>query len=247
MPAPTAVTRGLVALMNAVPSAAAVHFDTSARSTRVLRPLVNALLPTAPTTVVIRAGPVQGTRLQIDPRREKFYWTGRYETGVQDAFVRVLHPGATAWDVGAHIGFFTALAAQCVGRSGRVHAFEPLPANRARLLKTIELNGLAGVEVHPNAVAAFAGTRQLFGHPSTSMWSLIEGASAERVEVQCVTLDGLLSEGSCSIPALVKIDAEGAELDILRGGLRLANTTDAAFVVEFNDAETVAEARALAA
>jgi len=67
-----AVTRrGLVALMNAVPASAAGRLDTSGRPARVLRPLVNVLLPTAPTTVVVRAGATRGTRLRIDPRHEK--------------------------------------------------------------------------------------------------------------------------------------------------------------------------------
>ncbi len=244
MLAPAVTRRGLVALMNAVSASAAARFGTHARSARMLRPLVNALLPTAPTTVVVRAGAARGTRLRIDPRHEKFYWTGLYEVGVQETFVRVLRPGATVWDVGAHIGFFTALAARCVGPGGRVHAFEPLPANRIRLLETIELNRL-GVEVHPTAVAGRAGTRQLYGHSSTSMWSLVERTGAQRVEVPCVTLDDLLAERSFGIPALVKIDAEGAELDILRGGLRLVTETSAVLVVEFHDAEVVEEARSL--
>jgi hypothetical protein len=82
MLAPALARRGLVALMNAVPASAAVRFDTSGRPARALRPLVNALLPTAPTTVVVRAGAARGTRLRIDPRHEKFYWTGSTNTEV---------------------------------------------------------------------------------------------------------------------------------------------------------------------
>ena len=245
MLAPAMARRGLVALMNAVSASAAARFDSSGRPARVLRPFVNALLPTVPTTVVVRAGAARGTRLRIDPRLEKFYWSGCYEVGVQETFVRLLRPGATVWDVGAHIGFFTALAARCVGPGGRVHAFEPLPANRIRLLETIALNKLEEVEVHPTAVAGRAGTRQLYGHSSTTMWSLVERTNEQRVEVPCVTLDDLLAERSFGIPALVKIDAEGAELEILRGGVRLVTETSAVLVVEFTDAEVVEEARSL--
>ncbi len=234
-----------MALLNAVPASVAARFDPSARLSRILRPLVNALLPTAPTTVVVLTGPARGTRLRIDPRHEKTYWTGVHQVGLQEAFVRLLRPGATVWDVGAHIGFFTALAARCVGPGGRVHAFEPLPANRIRLLETIEMNGLEAVEVHPTAVADRAGTRQLYGHSSTSMWSLVERANVQHIEVPCVTLDGLLAERSFGIPALVKVDVEGAELDVLRGGLHLITETSAALIVEFTDAEVVAEARSL--
>ncbi len=231
--------------MNAVPASVAARFDPFARLSRVLRPLVNALLPAAPTTITVRSGPARGTRLRIDPRHEKFYWTGIHEVGVQETFVRLLRSGATVWDVGAHIGFFTALAARCVGPGGHVHAFEPLPANRIRLLETIELNGLGAVEVHPTAVASRAGTRQLYWHSSTAMWGLVERANVQHIEVPCVTLDGLLAERSFGIPALVKVDVEGAELEVLRGGLRLITETSAVLVVEFTDAGVVAEARSL--
>lgn len=240
-----AAKRGFVGLMNGVPGAAAKRFDTSSRSARLLRPLVNVLLPTVPTTVVVRAGAMRGTRLRIDPRNEKFYWTGLYEVGVQEAFVSALRSGATVWDVGAHIGFFTALAARSVGPGGRVHAFEPMRANRMRLLETIELNGLEEVDVHPTAVAGEAGTRPFYAHSSTSMWSLVERNGASWIEVPCVTLDDLLADGSLGIPALVKIDAEGAELDILRGGQRLVTETSAVLVIEFTDDEAVREARRL--
>ena len=237
--------RGLVAVMNSVPTAAAERFDTSSRSARMLRPLLNTLLPPTPTTVVVRAGALRGTQLRIDPRSEKFYWTGLYEVSVQEALVRLLRPGMTVWDVGAHIGFFSAFAARLVRPGGRVHAFEPLTANRVRLLENIGLNRLEEVEVHSTALADRAGAKRLYGHPSTSMWSLVERAAAERVEVQCLSLDDLLVSGSYGIPSLIKIDAEGAEVEILRGGLRLAMETKAMLIVEFTDASVLNEARLL--
>ena len=93
----SAVARlGLVALMKAVPASAAARSDTSTHSARV-RPLVNAPLPKAPTTMVVRGGAAaRGTRLRIDPRREKFYGTGIYEVGVQETFARLLETGDSA-------------------------------------------------------------------------------------------------------------------------------------------------------
>jgi hypothetical protein len=77
------------------------------------------------------------------------------------------------------------------------------------------------------------------------MWSLVERAGAPRVEVRCVTLDQLFAQRSCGIPALIKIDAEGAELDIIRGGARIVAETNAMLVVEFTNAQGVEEARSL--
>jgi FkbM family methyltransferase len=218
--------------MNAVPASAAARFPTTGRPARVLRPVVNALLPGAPTTVEVRAGAARGIRLRIDPRREKFYWTGLYETGVQDVFERILAAGDTVWDIGAHVGFFTALAARCVGPTGRVHAFEPQPANRARLEETVALNGLECVAVHALALAGQAGTMMLYGHGSTSMWSLVERPDVDSVPVTCTTLDDLAANGRFGVPRLVKIDAENTEIEILRSGRALAESANVAFVVE---------------
>ncbi len=235
---------GLAArLIDATPATIAARFRTDSTLAQLTRPLINRVLPEE-AVITTRAGPAKGTRLRIYPRSEKYYWTGLYEVEVQRTFARTLHAGATVWDIGAHIGFLTALAAKCVRPGGRVHAFEPLNANRSRLADTIRLNELKEVRVHRLALASHSGKRTLYGHTSTSMWSLLEQAGTHRVEVPCVTLDGLLDDKSFGIPSLVKIDAEGAELDILRGGRRLAET-GALLVVEFTDTRVLEETRAL--
>ena len=54
-------------------------------------------------------------------------WIGSYELEKQLAFARVTPFGGTVLDLGANVGFYTVLAAELVGPSGRVHAFEPVP------------------------------------------------------------------------------------------------------------------------
>lgn len=72
------------------------------RATRLLRPLVNQVLPHQATRITVRAGVGQGLRLRILPQTEKYYWTGLHELHVQEALQRELRPGAVFWDVGAH-------------------------------------------------------------------------------------------------------------------------------------------------
>jgi FkbM family methyltransferase len=230
--------------MNRVPAPLAACFRAGSLAARLAAPALELGLPNGPVDITVRSGAAAGLRLPIDAQREKFYWTGTYEPEVQRALQRLLGPGDCFWDVGAHIGFFTALAAQRVGLKGRVYAFEPLPANRSRLARTIDLNELDQVEVLPNAVAGRGGRGWLHRHESSSMWSLVEADGVHGVEVRCVALDEVFLEGSLTAPTLVKIDAEGAELDVLRGGSRLAETS-AAFIVEFTDSDVLAEARSL--
>jgi FkbM family methyltransferase len=191
----------------------ASRFGSHTTAARLARPVVNRLLPEEPTVVTVRAGLNRGARLPLYLRDEKYYWTGVYEDEVQHALASVLRPGTTFWDVGAHIGFFSLLASRLVGHGGRVLAFEPMPANRARLEQALALNAAENVRVDPRAVGAKPAEAVLHRHHLSTMWSL-DGAG-EGVRVEVTTLDRAAeSEGP---PNVVKIDVEETALAALQG------------------------------
>src|SRR5918999_6019296 len=99
----------LIRAANALPAPIAARLGHNSHATRLMRPLVNCLMPARYVEAVVRSGPGRGIVLPIQPRAEKFYWTGAYELGVQETLVRLLRPGAIVWDVGANIGSFSAL------------------------------------------------------------------------------------------------------------------------------------------
>ncbi len=178
----------------------------------------------------------------INPRIEKYYWTGTYERGVQMQLTELLRAGSTFWDVGAHVGFFTLLASRLVGERGHVQAFEPLDANRARLDAALDLNGARNVTVHGCAVAARSGERMIYAHGASNMWTLVrERGEHESVRVECQSLDELA--GAVGPPDLIKIDVEGAEVEALRGGRELLEQYRPALILEFSDAALLAEGR----
>lgn len=76
--------------------------------------------------VPILQGPLRGARWLVGAATHGC-WLGSYELAKQLAFARWLAPGRVVYDLGAHAGFYTLLAARPVGPAGRVHAFEPLP------------------------------------------------------------------------------------------------------------------------
>jgi FkbM family methyltransferase len=190
--------------------------------------------------VTVRSGPAQGASLLIDARTEKFLWTGLHEPAVQQAMTALLQPGMTFWDVGAHVGFFTVLGARLIGDRGHVHAFEPVEANRARLSAALDKNGCSNVTIHDVALSSARGEAVLHAHESSAMWSLA-GEGEDGVTVRCETLDSL----GLPPPDLIKIDAEGVELEVLRGGGELLSTVRPALLVEFTTEELVEEARRL--
>jgi FkbM family methyltransferase len=215
-------------------------FSTGSRASRLLRPLVNRLAPEGTAWVDVRSGPAQGISLLIDTRREKFLWTGLHEPAVQRAMTELLRPGMTLWDIGAHVGFFTLLGARVVGDQGRVHAFEPMAENRRRLEAAVERNRCGNVTVHPVALSSAPGEAVLHAHESSAMWSLA-GEGSEGETVRCETLDSL----GLPPPTVVKIDAEGVELEVLRGGGELLSSVRPALLVEFTTEALVEEAREL--
>jgi FkbM family methyltransferase len=240
-----AVSHRVVAAMNRVPSSVARRFPWHSAASRLMRPLLNALLPSEPTVVSVRSGAAANARLLILPRQEKFYWTGEYEREVQAAIRQYLVSGGHFWDVGAHIGFFTLIASRAVGPTGQVHAFEPYPPSRERLRRTIALNELGNVVVHEDAIAAVEGPSVLHAHSLSPMWTLIAARGEDDgVDVRCTTIVALAE--LLGVPDLIKIDAEGAEVDVLRGALAvLSGDRRPVVIVEFSDRDLLEEARSL--
>jgi FkbM family methyltransferase len=155
----------------------------------------------------IREGTIAGAQLVYDPRAENQYARGNYEPDTQAALASLPLDGRVAWDVGAHIGFFSLVLAS---RCRKVIAIEP-GADAARRLRTnAELNS-APIEVIEAAAGAESGMTRLHLAADGRM----NRVDSEGVAVRQVTLDEIA--GRHGLPDLVKIDVEGAELEVLSG------------------------------
>lgn len=163
--------------------------------------------------------------------------SGGLEPGARQVLKALIEPGMVAADVGANVGLLTLACAFAVGPAGKVHAFEPEAGPRSQLAKTVTLNGLSWVEIHDCALGARSETRPfhvspIIGHSSLYPLPAAETAGGRDERVQVRALDEVL--GPESALDVVKIDVEGAELDVLAGmtGLLEANP-DIAIVAEF--------------
>jgi FkbM family methyltransferase len=135
------------------------------------------------------------------------------------SFRDVVRPGMTALDVGANVGAYSLLLGQWVGTAGAVYAFEPSPPAFDGLVRHIELNRLAGI-VHPvrAAIGRISATSPLVV-AGTHGESRLAGASdtgLPTIDVAVTTIDEFCAQHRIT-PAFIKVDVEGAELDVLRG------------------------------
>jgi len=136
------------------------------------------------------------------------------------AFVRrVLQPGMRAIDIGANYGLYTLAMAQNVGPEGAVWSYEPASAASDSLRRTIERNGLTNIHLLKSALSDRQGTARLRLFEQTELNRLAHDGDAGE-EVELTTLDAEHERRGLGSVDFVKIDAEGEEVNIIRGGER---------------------------
>lgn len=151
---------------------------------------------------------------------------GVWDLVVTETVARLLDPGETAVDVGANIGYITGVMAQTVGRSGRVVAFEPHPAVFESLVRHCSEwtrdQDVLPIELVQAALSESVRTGYLAWHEDFVSNQGGASLSAPRVgnsvEVPVLRLDEAFAEGGVD---LVKVDVEGHEYEVLKGGERL--------------------------
>jgi methyltransferase, FkbM family len=148
---------------------------------------------------------------------------GEFSVGEQDVFSQIVGPGAVVVEVGANIGAHTVELARLAGRDGEVHAFEPQRIVFQALCANLALNQRTNVFARQAAVGAKSGTIAV-PHLDPSARDNFGGVSLREVtfgeSVPLIALDSL------DLPAchLLKVDVEGMEVDVLKGGEQLIET-----------------------
>jgi FkbM family methyltransferase len=166
-------------------------------------------------------GPLRGARFAMPALERPAYALGTYERHVVSAMRTHVVAGATAYDIGAHVGYLTLVLSRIVGPSGTVFAFEPDPRNREVLARNLAMNGARNVELSPLAVSEVSGMISFATFPGYSTVGHLANAEtpsdAEVISVGATTIDEFIFQAGHPAPSLVKIDVEGAEDKVLRG------------------------------
>jgi len=142
-----------------------------------------------------------------------------YEARFGPAVSAEVRPGDTVWDIGANVGLYTQEFLACVGPSGQVVAFEPVPACFMQLqarfadhpqvrLKNVAIGETDGRGVMSLNVDPLAATHRVVGQPS---------ADGETLQVQICSSRSIVDDEPEIFPNVVKIDVEGHEGAVLDG------------------------------
>ncbi|MER5522114.1 FkbM family methyltransferase [Streptomyces sp. NPDC002763] len=162
-------------------------------------------------------------------------WNGRfgYEPGTLGTWSRLAARSATIADVGAHVGYFSMIAAHANPKA-KVHSFEPVDQIHSRLSVNVRSNGVQNVKLHQAGVSSKPGWADIsvrFSGNLLSTGSTLEGvASDARLQhIQLVTLDEVFADTKLD---LVKIDVEGHEMSVLHGARQVLKRDRPFLVIE---------------
>lgn len=149
----------------------------------------------------------------------------------------ILKPGDTVVDVGAYVdGWYTLLAAKIVGQAGKVYSFEPVPKFYKRLKDNITLNHFTNITTEDAALGSKNGNKTFYQSDGTSSFFRThvqkEGSKRiQQIKVKVLKLDSYLKLKKISKVNFVKIDVEGAELEVLKGAKDLLKKSDAPYLL----------------
>jgi FkbM family methyltransferase len=148
---------------------------------------------------------------------------GAIEPLTTSRYAFLLRPGDVYVDVGAHVGFHTLIARRLIQETGMVVAVEPLPYNCAKVLTNWSLNGFQNLSLFPVAAGSQERIALIRDQPPSDRSRLslaapsVSGDQPQEVCVPTLRLNQILEVKKIQRVALLKIDAEGLELEVIRG------------------------------
>ena len=152
------------------------------------------------------------------------YYFGTWEPNISGWISANLRPGDCFVDIGANIGHYSLLASRIVGESGKVVAIEAAQWIHAILDRHVALNGRKNIRTVQVAASAERGVVKLYpggpgniGKTTTVGRAVRDSQDDQAVEVQALPMADILSDDEIRQTRIIKIDVEGAELQVLRG------------------------------
>jgi FkbM family methyltransferase len=150
-------------------------------------------------------------------------YSGLYQFEVKASLKKYLKKGSAFLDIGANVGYITALGADLLGRRGQVHSFEPVPRYFDYLSRVAKMNSDYQIVLNNFALGESAGQTTItipvfnIGGSSVVQGFVKEEKAEQHITVEVKRLDDYIKEKSLTNISLIKIDVEGFELPVLKG------------------------------
>jgi FkbM family methyltransferase len=181
-------------------------------------------------------------KLRFDKRSHMgnyIYWQGLYSRSELMALDTVLQPDSVFLDVGANNGYFTLFAAKRT-RNGRVLSFEPVSEHFANLNHNVELNKFKNVQLFN--IGLSDGTAEelpIFSDvddENDGLATVYPGGhrNTKIGTIKLSSLDRVAEEQKLDKVDVIKIDVEGAEFDVLKGGRSVLERWHPTILIELN-------------
>ncbi|MCD5397250.1 MAG: FkbM family methyltransferase [Candidatus Pacebacteria bacterium] len=154
------------------------------------------------------------------------WFRGVYELKNTLLIQKILSSGDIFFDIGGNAGYFSVIASPIVGPAGSVHYFEPNPKLCALFKRSLEKNEISNVKIVPKAVMSNNGKVKFLSMKDSGLSRIVidpkvikNNQKNKLTTVPSITIDDYcqLNMDTKDCPKLIKIDVEGAELNVLQG------------------------------
>jgi len=217
-----------------------LHFRGKARLLDLLGigPSHRDCVPEGVTSVRCVEGIVVHTTRPTDIMFRELFVNGLYQSDVLVALRHLLRPGGIFWDIGANYGLMSLYVDRHFDGAVQTVAFEPNPVVLEELRRNVEANGCRSVRVEPICLSDEPGTVTFYTAPDNSWNATIIKQFAEssrgtqEIRVEATTIDEAVKR--LPPPTAIKLDVEGAEPLVIRGGESFLSGGDVPIVAEYN-------------
>ncbi|MFM9945498.1 MAG: FkbM family methyltransferase [Bacteroidia bacterium] len=175
-------------------------------------------------------GKLKGLKLRINKLQQGSVLIRNYEPNKQFAFLTFLKEGDTFFDIGANVGLHSYFVERCIS-DVKIYSFEPLPENVEYIKETILLNKLKNINLIESAIGS--ETKKIYFEIGTNNFQGKITENKTSIEVKLITLDEFCYSNNI-FPNVLKIDVEGAEIDVLQGAIKLIEEKRPIFIIELH-------------
>jgi FkbM family methyltransferase len=184
---------------------------------------------------------INGYKMNLDlykPTQRGIYCSYKYEKEITNLVNNTLKMNDVFIDVGAHVGYYSLLAAKLVGQNGKIFSFEPNILNYKILKENICLNNFDQIKYFELGLSDFDGEAQFYINPFNDGGSSLTKFTYPAlvlVTIKVAKLDTFLNDIRLNKIDLIKIDVEGHQMSTLRGMEHTLLNYHPKIIVEFND------------